>query len=100
MTDNDVMGTEMAAPRAAMAAVIVKPEKRSRMMTSFAVQLSDCSEIPPWTHIGPLCGLVFSVPRFGLLGKDGFARRPCANVLLCRPEQIGQAVVSFIISSA
>jgi hypothetical protein len=43
---------------AAMATVTVKPEKRSRMMTSFAVQLSDCSEIPPWTHIGPLCGLV------------------------------------------
>src|SRR5215470_738266 len=58
MTDNNVTGSEMTAPRAAMAAVTVRPEKRSRMMTSFAVQLSDCSEIPPWTHIGPLSGLV------------------------------------------
>src|SRR5882762_4887986 len=38
----------LTAP-AAMATVTVRPEKRSRMMTSFAVQLSYYSEIPPWT---------------------------------------------------
>jgi hypothetical protein len=88
-------------------------------MTSFAVQLSYCSDIPPWTYIGPLCGLVLvyrgSVCREKMVlhgitycratlvvarFAHGIGRQRGDHKGRPYDMQIGQAVVSFIISSA